>query len=227
MTEYKNEFLEALRKPPRPGFNKLERDWYFERFISEAKTQEAFAKLVESIAQALNEPLEVVGTWVMEASAGDPVSTGKLIRWLPEIAKLDEVKELSRQHSFRDMAGLMLCSRLPVAWVVSNRERLETDYLISFPNVQWEFLENQKARDWLKSDGRWEVVKAITDMLPGSMIQELYEYGTSELFDGNPPPSDEESEGNAQAPPSPEPESTTSDLQNTGMTSAETLPISA
>lgn len=228
MTEYDNEFLKALRKPPRPGFNKLERDWYFHRFISDAAKNEALVKMTQDISKAINEPLETVGAWILEASAGDPQATGKLIRWLPAISKLEETQELSRQHSYRDMAGLLLCSRLPIDWVIKHRERLETEYLISFPDVDWDFLKSQKPCDWLKSDGRWEVVNAITDMMPGSMTREFYDYGRFELFDGDPPPpeEDEGAEGNEPPEPSPEPSNSSSDSLNTGTDYSETLATS-
>ena len=187
-----NEFLENLRKQPRPGFNKLERDWYFDRFQAEASKVEALKQLAEQISAALNEPLDKVTAWIVRSSANDTEAMGKLTQWLPDIARLEDEAKRSNQSASRDMAGMILCSRLSLEWVVNHKERLEETYLIEFPDADWEGLQSQKPSKFLGSDGRWKVINAITDMLPGSIIEEIADYAMNELFDGKRPEAEPE-----------------------------------
>lgn len=221
-----NEFLENLRKQPRPGFNKLERDWYFNRFQSEAGKVESIKKLAEQIAMSLNEPLEAVATLIVRSSANDTEAMGKLAQWLPEITRLEDETKRSNQSASRDMAGMILCSRLSLEWVVNHKERLEETYLIEFPNADWEGLQTQKPSKFLGSDGRWNVINSITDMLPGSIIEEIADYAMNELFDGKrPEPEPEEAPEDVikkPAPESSEPEKTEPVL--TSISGGSTLP---
>lgn len=182
-----NEFLENLRPQPRPGFNKLERDWYFDRFQSERGRVEALKTLAEDISQSLNEPLDTVAALIVRSSSGDTEAIGKLTRWLPEITQLEDNAKRSSQSANRDMAEMILCSRLPIEWIVGRLEYLETTYLVEFPDTDWDMLKAQKANKFLGSESRWQVIRAITMMLPGSIVSEIADYAMSELFDGNPP----------------------------------------
>ncbi|ESA38437.1 hypothetical protein N836_31345 [Leptolyngbya sp. Heron Island J] len=200
-----NEFLENLRKQSRPGFNKLERDWYFNRFQAEAGKIEALKQLAEQISKALNEPLDQVTSWIVRSSANDTEAMGKLTKWLPDIARLEDEAKRSNQAASRDMAGMILCSRLSLEWVVNHKERLEETYLIEFPNADWEGLQSQKPSKFLGSEGRWKVINAITDMLPGSIIEEIADYAMNELFDGKrPEPEPEEAPEDVIKKPVPE-----------------------
>ncbi|MEM9808078.1 MAG: hypothetical protein AAF959_22660 [Cyanobacteria bacterium P01_D01_bin.56] len=229
-TEPKNEFLEALRKQSRSGLNKLERDWYYDRFISEAKQSDRLVELVNDISATLNEPKETAAEWVLEASAGDLKATARLLEWVPKINALDEAKGRSQYHASRDMAAMILCSRLPTDWMTANRSHLEDDYLVDFDGgVDWDGLKKEKPRSFLSSTERWKVVNAIVEMLPGSITGEIAEFTLNELRDGK-PAEEQETEGNdlvAESPLPSKPENEKSSPMNTGNPSPETLPISA
>lgn len=230
MSEVENEFLGALRKLPRPGLNKLERDWYYDRFLSEAKQSDRLVELVSDISTTLNEPKETAAEWVLEASAGDMKATAKLLEWVPKINALDEAKGRSQYHASRDMAAMILCSRLPLSWVTANRSHLEDDYLVDFGDgIDWDGLKKEKPRAFLDSTERWKVIDAIVEMLPGSITGEIAEFALNELRDGKPAET-EEAEGNdstVKFPLPSVPENAESKPTNTGSPSPENLPISA
>ena len=223
-----NEFLDALRNQTRPGFNKLERDWHYDRFYSEARQSDALVELVGKISVGLNEPKEKAAQWVLEAAGGDVVASARLVQWLPEVSALDDAKSKAQYHTAADMAAMILCSRLPIDWVISKRTYLEETYCIEFDDsIDWDALKKERPKEFLKSAARWKVINSITEMLPGQIIDEIRAYHQYHLFDGkNPDEVESEPVGKGSAPPS-TPESTESDSANTGSPLSEPLQISA
>lgn len=199
-----NEFLSALRDQPRPGFNKLERDWHYNRFYSEARQSDALVALVDKISVGLNEPKEKAAQWVLEAAGGDVTASAKLVQWLPEVSALDDAKSKGQYHAAADMAAMILCSRLPIEWVASKRTYLEETYLIEFDDsIDWDELRKERPKEFLKSATRWRVINSIIEMLPGQIIDEIRAYHQYHLFDGKDPDEVEtDPVGKASAPPS-------------------------
>ena len=181
-----NEFIDALIKMPRPGFNKLEQDWYFDRFQAEAGKAVKLQDLAQTIVKELNEPLETVVKWMMTVQT-DPSAMGKLAPWLSAIAKIEDENSRQRSHTQRDMATMIMVSRLPLEWLLSQQENLANSYAVSLSSTDIEELKTLPRHKWLASQNRWELMESVTAMLPGSIIDELADYVLNELRGGAEP----------------------------------------
>lgn len=192
-----NVFIEALLKFPKPGYNYFEETWHYETFLSQQEQVEALAKLAKKVSAGLNIPVSDATALLIKAGEKDTEAMARLGDWLNEVNQMNENLRTKNLNSDRKLATMMLCSRLPLQWVLDNQEMLEETYCIELPPdkakspdtkgaVDYARLENLKRKEWLDSQDRWAVMQSITAMLTGE-IEELADYALNERNRGKPP----------------------------------------
>lgn len=197
-----NEFLENLIKFARPGYNLPEQTWHFKRFQSQQGKIDALADLAKEVSAGQNIPLPDATKLILDAEKQDTEAMAQLGQWLERLGQISDEVNLERNVQERDLATMMLVSRLPLKWVLENREKLETEYCVDLPTDKADLEESDKAykdavdysrlsklkrAKWLDSKDLWKVMRAVTSMLPGSIIAEISDYALNEFRDGKQP----------------------------------------
>ena len=197
-----NDFLENRLKFSRPGYNLPEQTWHFSRFQSQQGKIAALADLAKEVSSGQNIPLPDATKLILDAEKQDTEAMAQLGQWLGRLGKISDDINLEKNVAERDLATMLLVSRLPVAWVLENKDKLETEYCVDLPVDKAELEESDKAHKdavdysrlsklkrakWLDSKDLWKVMRTVTAMLPGSIIGEIAEYALNEFRDGKTP----------------------------------------
>ena len=207
-----NEFIDdGFLKFPRPGYNMPEQTWHFNRFQSQQGKIEAISILTQKVAVGLNKPKPEAMSLILSAMPDNPEAASsqesrdamaQLAEWVTELGEIANNIQLSKNTQERDIATMMFVSRLPIAWVLENRETLEAKYCVDLPvdkadldqsdkdykdAVDYSRLSKLKRAKWLDSKDAWKVMRAVTGMLPGSIIAEISDYAINEFRDGKQP----------------------------------------
>ncbi|MEM9806624.1 MAG: hypothetical protein AAF959_15225 [Cyanobacteria bacterium P01_D01_bin.56] len=188
MIDYSNEFIEALIKFPKPGFNAPESKWYFKRFQAKQQQTARLHDLAKTVSDENNIPLPEAIKLIIQAEKRDVEAVSQLGPWMVELAEIQDSMTLSTIEAQLDIATMMLASRLPLAWVLEKKECLLETYGVELPDeesVNYGALQKLKAKDRLQSEKLWEVMSSIAEMLTGE-IPELAEYALNEYRNGKP-----------------------------------------
>ena len=188
MTNYSNEFIEALIKFPKPGFNAPESKWYFMRFQAKQQQTAKLHELAKTVSDQNNCPLPEAVKLIIKAEKRDMDAISQLGPWMVELSEIQDSMALSTIEGQLDIATMMLASRLPLAWVLERKEHLLKTYGVELPDeteVNYGALQKLKAKDRLQSEKLWEVMSSITEMLTGE-IPELTDYALNEYRNGRP-----------------------------------------
>ena len=196
-----NEFIDNFLKFARPGYNGPEQRWHFNRFQSQQSKIAALGDLAKEVSEGQKISIPEATRLILDAERQDADAMSQLGQWLEQLGKISDDIALEKNTSERDLATMMLASRLPLEWVVENKAQLEIEYCVELPPdasmlepgqpvgnaVNYARLLKLKRPKWLDNKELWAVMQSITDMLPGSVVSEISAYAINEFRDGKQP----------------------------------------
>lgn len=175
-------FLDGLFQYPRPGFNQLEREWYWDHVISNEGLLVGYQELAEKVAKdkevSTAEALEIF----LNAAKEPQKALAFLGGYFVELQKL----ELKQQSRARNADGLLsemfLRSRLTPQWLVANSAAIDQEYGVK---IDAEYHKNLRRSEWLNDAERRKLIQEFCSLMPVYQIREIAKVATLEMNEGH------------------------------------------